>query len=365
MKRKTLGYLVAGLAVLAAVALALPAFKGTRAPEAVHTIRIGAPVVAGSTKTQTYFGSVGVARTKHLFEREFEKDGVKVEFVGFPNGPMVAQALANNQIDFAGHGDMISIIARAGGAKTRLILPSQRFANAYLVVPPGSSIRSVEDLRGKRVAYTKGNYIHLQTMRILEEHGLKESDIRSVNLAPAAVAAAVQAGQVDAAFANSDILLLVEKGLAKVAYSTRGRPDLGGRSGFIVREQFAQDNPDLTTRVVKVLVQASRYASDDQRREEVLGIWATGRSIGPLREENAGVPMAEIVSPLLDPFYVEGYRRTQADVENLGLLRGEPFDIAQWFDPTYLNRALKALGLEHYWTPQPVDHHQALTGGGA
>lgn len=354
MNRKHLGILVAGLAVLAVAALALPPLLHKRAPEAVHVIRIGAPVVSGTTSTQTYFGSVGVARVKHLFEREFEKDGIKVEFVGFPNGPMVAQALANNQIDFAGHGDMISIIARAGGAKTRLILPSQRFSNAYLVVPPGSPIHSVEDLRGKRVAYTKGNYIHLQTLRILEEHGLKESDIRSVNLAPAAVAAAVRAGQVDAVFANADILLLVEQGLARVAYSTRGRPDLGGRSAVLVRDQFATENPELTARVVKVLVQASRYASEEQRRDEVIDIWATGRAVGPLQTENEGVPMAEIVSPLLDPFYIEGYRRTEADVQKLGLLRGEPFEIEDWVDRTYLDKALKDLGLEHYWTPRPA-----------
>ena len=363
MKRSTLVVILVVLGLLAVAAVVAPSLL-RRQGGAVEVIRIGAPVVTGSTSTQTYFGAVGVARVKRLFEREFEADGIRVEFVGFPNGPMVAQALANNQIDFAGHGDMISIIARASGARTRLIMPSQRFANAYVVVPEDSPVRQLGDLRGKRVAYAKGNFIHLQALRILQEHDLGEGDIRSVSLSPSAATAALRAGQIDAVIANADILLLVNQGVGRVVYDTRERPELGARSAIVVREDFAAAHPVLTTRVVKVLVQAGRYASEEQRREGALGIWGTGRAVEPLRAEYEGAPMRDAVSPLLDPFIVEGYRRTQEDVAALGFLRGRTFDIETWFDRTYLDHALKSLGLETYWTARDAANRPIPPGAG-
>lgn len=332
--------------------LATLAGCGGTGDKSARVLRIGAPTVIGSTATQTYFGTVGIARTLRLFEREFSKDGIGVEFIGFSNAPMVAQALANDQIDFAGHGDMVSIIARSGGARTKMLLPSNRLHNAYAVVPASSPIRSITDLRGKRVAFAVGNLIHLQVIRILRAQGLDLSDVRVVNLAPAASAAALIAGRIDAAFGNADILRLVQQRQARILFDTRRHYEMSGRSAILVREEFSAQQPELTARAVRVLVEAARYGSDEGRREEVMKIWATGRAIEPLREDMRGETMRNALSPLLDPFIVDNYRRTQKDLQALGMLRGAPFDIAGWIDRSYLDRALKDLGLESYWTPR-------------
>lgn len=318
-----------------------------------RVIRIGAPAVAGSQ--QVYYGAMGLARAKGWIDREFARDGIRVEFVGFSSAAMVAQALANEQIDFAAQGDMISLISKAGGTDTRVILPSGRFSNAYLAVPAGSPIQSVADLRGRRVGYTKGNYVQLQALRILAAHGMTEQDIRAVNLSAHAAAAALAAGQIDAVFQGPDILLLREKGLARIVFDTRDKPEFTGQSSILVRSAFAQAHGDIVYRLVRVLVGASRYGSDEAHRTEALRIWSTGRPIGPLTEDYRGRPMREHLNPLLDPYIQARYERTQRDTDRLGLLRAPPVDVGAWFDRRYLDQALRQLGLRDFWTARDAD----------
>ena len=322
------------------------------AEEKPQVIRLGAPALHGDT--QGVWGATGVARARGMFEEEFAKDGITFQFPGFKGGgPMVGQALANGQIDFAGNGDMISIIGRSSGIKSRLLIPGSRLENAYLLVAPDSPIKSVSDLRGKKVAYFKGNYIQLQVIRILASQGMSEKDIRNVSLLGAAATNALRSGNIDAIFAGAESLESQSKGLTNVIYSTQGgSARLTAQSGILVREDFAQRYPEITRRVVKVLVKAAHWASDPANKDQLFAIWAKGgRSLATLEQDYSGRPIADRVSPLLDPFYVTQYQDTQKLVGELGLLRGAEFDVEQWFDPQPLQAALKELGLEHYWVP--------------
>lgn len=342
-----------GCWMLALLLIGGAAFAAEEKPE---VIRIGAPAITGNV--QGVWGATGVARAKGYFEEEFAQDGIRVEFPGFKGGgPMVGQALANGQIDFAGNGDMISLIGKSSGIKSKLITAGSRLENAYLLVRPDSPIKSIEDLRGKKIAYFKGNYIQLQVIRILANAGMTEKDIRNVSLLGAPATNALLNGNIDAIFSGSESLESQDKGLTKVIYSTRGgSARLTAQAGLLVSEDFAERYPRITERVVKVLVRAARWASDEANREEVFAIWAKGgRSPETLRADYEGRPLADRLSPLLDPFFVAQYEDTQKLVGELGLLRGGPVDIDQWFDRRYLDAALKELDLENYWVPLDAD----------
>jgi len=255
----------------------------------------------------------------------------------------------------------MSVIGRSAGLQTRLVLPSAKLANAYLAVPTKSSIKSIEDLRGKKVAYFKGNYIHLQVIRILAEHGMTEKDIRSIYLDPASTAPALLSGDVDAVFGAPDLLSLRDKGLARIVYSTRDKPALTAQSGLLVREEFAQKYPETTARIVKVIVRTAAWMSKPENRAEVFDLWTSDRALRNNVEEDYGVdrPLGDKVSPLMDEFYVARYQATLDQAEELGLLRGKKFDIEKWFDRRYLNAALKELKLENFW--QPLDANGVRT----
>ncbi|MGI4813801.1 MAG: ABC transporter substrate-binding protein [Janthinobacterium lividum] len=349
---------------LAALALCLVcAAPLAHAQTPLKVIRFGSPQI---TSNPALVGGmvVGLANYKGWLQDEFKRDGIRLEFDTFKGGaPVVGQALANKQLDFAAQGDLMSIIGHAAGLPTRLILPSVKLGNAYLAVPINSSIKSIHDLRGKRVSYFKGNFVHLQVLRILAQNGMAEKDLRSIYLDPPTSAAALVAGDVDAVFGGSELLALRDKGAAKIVYTTRGQSAvLTAQSGLIVRDEFARQYPEITQRVVNVLVKTAKWASDPANREQVFALWALdGQRRADLEEDFGDRPLSDRMSPLLDAFYVGHYINTQDQAAQLGLLRGPKFDIHQWIDPHFLNAALQAQGLEHYWVPLDASGARATT----
>ncbi|MDQ7969514.1 MAG: ABC transporter substrate-binding protein [Oxalicibacterium faecigallinarum] len=351
--------LISRLLIVMAMFTTMPLIVHAADAPALKTIRIGVPAVVANPKS--YWGTSGIARYKGWFEEEFAKEGIRVEYVGFKGGaPMVGQALANGQVDLAGQGDFLSIIGKSSGLKTKLVLPFGKLSNAYLAVSKKSGIRSVEDLRGKRVAYYKGNQIHLQALRILALHGMTEKDIKSIFLDPPTAASAIAAGEVDALFGSQETLTLRDRGVVDVVYSTNGRADLTAYNGLVATEKFIDHYPDILTRLVKVFVKAAKWADDPANRDEALKIWASGPTPSlNVKEDYADRPWSDRLSPLLDPLLVEHYKQTQEQIAGLGMLRGPKVNLDQWIDPTFVNAALKDLKLEGHWTPLPAEGRSA------
>jgi sulfonate transport system substrate-binding protein len=343
---------------LGALALSCVVARPAFAEAPPEVIRIGAPAVSGSQ--QSIMGAEGVARVKGWLEEEFHKEGTRVEFPGFHGGAAtVNQALANGQIDFAYSGDLMAIIGRSAGLRTRVILPCGKFENAYLAVPPTSTIASVKDLRGKRVAYLKGSYLHLQVIKILAANGMTESDLKSINLDYSTAAGALAGGDVDALFGGLETLVLRDRNIAKLVYSTRSQPpQLTGQAAVLVREEFADRYPQTTARLVKVWLKAADWSSVPAHRDDVLRIWASGsRTFEEMRDNYGDKPLVERLSPLLDPFLREQFRHTQELAFQIGLLRGAKIDMEQWFDPRYLDQGLRELGLQNRWVSLDAQGH--------
>lgn len=331
---------------LSLIASASPALAETPPKQ----IRLGGPSLSSAGNDYWGWGLLGIAHARGLFQEEFKNDDTELKFIGLNTVPMVGEALASSQLDFAGQGDLISLIGRSAGSKTRYILPVSKFTNAYLAVKSGSPIRSVADLKGKRVAYLKGNYIHLQVIRILAANGLTEKDVHQVSLDAATASAALGTGDVDATFGGADLLALRDSGLAEIVYTTRDdNPNATAQTGLIVRDEFATQYPETTARIVKVLVRAAAWGSDEANKESVYGPWWSYRLPAVIKEDTSDRPWSERASPLFDGFLVGQYQDTYRRAKELKLLRGKDFDLAQWMDRSFLDKALRDLNLEHRW----------------
>ena len=349
-RRSVLKQLAAGSAALLTLPLhgARAAATGNGQPA---TIRIGVaqpgignpPVFSGS--------SAAVAHAKGWVEEEFKADGIKVEWFFFKGaGPAVNEALTNQQLDFAFQGDLPAIVARAAGLKTKLVLATGVRSNIYLAVPPDSPIQSVKDLRGKRVAIFKGTNAQLPINRVLEANGLQERDLRSINLDQATTLAALSTKDIDAAFGNINLLRLRDKNAARIVYSSKGgSPIFTTQSHVLVTEEFAQQYPEITARVVKTFVKTSKWASDEVNREEVLRLWAkAGTPYEHWREDYEGQPLRVRINPNFDPFLIARYKDSVEQAYRFKLSRAR-VDVDQWIDQRYLQAALKELKLETYW----------------
>ena len=344
-------------ALVATFALAATAPFAVTAHAAPNVIRIGV-ATAGGGDPITWGGSPGgVARSQQWLEEEFKDSGTRIEWLFFKGaGPAVNEAMSNRQIDFAYQGDLPSLVGRSNGLDTRLLLASGTRNNLYLVVPPTSGIQSIKDLEGRKVAIFRGTNGHLVAVNVLAANGLTERDIRGVNLDTGSAQAAVVSGGVDAAFGGYEWFKLRDQGLVRVVYSTRGQdPAFTRQAALLVRGDFERTNPDAVQRVVDVFVRAARWASDEKNRDALFDIWArSGTPLASWQAEFEGQSLAERASPLLDPFVRGRYKAVVEDARRLKLIRRRVV-VDDWFEPRYLEAALKKQGLEDHWTAHDVN----------
>jgi sulfonate transport system substrate-binding protein len=358
MKSST-GLKVTALALLGlGIASAAPAFAEPL------TIRFGfAQVGVGNRQ----FGSgspAAIVHEKGLLEAEFKNDpDIKVEWSFFKGaGPAVNEALANDQLDFAQQGDLPAIVGRSNGLKTRIIVANSIRANIYLAVRKDSGIEKFEDLKGRKVAQFRGTNLQLATDKVLAAHGLTERDIRFINMDFATATAALVNGDIDAAFGQADYLALEKQDVARVVYTTRGDdPTFTRHAHVLVTEKFEREHPDLTARVVKVLVRAAAWSSDENNREAVFESWAkSGIPIETFRADFEGQTLKYRNTPLLDPFLIAAYRDQAERARQYRLLRGD-VSIDDWFEPKYVDRAIAELGLQNYWPRYDAKGQQVAT----
>ena len=342
-------------------ALALTCAAALAAAQTPSVVRIGVATGGVGTPPRTGSSTVGLVNAQGLLEREFAPDGIKIEWIFFKGaGPAVNEALVNHQLDFAWQGDLPSIVHRAGGVKTRIVLGSGVRNGLYLGVPPDSHIATIEDLRGKRVAVFKGTNLHLAAVRALAAHGLKESDLKLINLDTAGAQAALTTRDIDAAFGYVELFVLRDKGVAKVVWSAaRDSYRFTRQTVLLVADDFATRQPQIVQRVVDTIVRTARVYSDESQREEVFAQW--GKAELPekyWREDFIGQPLRVRLSPLLDPFLVARYKDASDEAFRLKLTRSKP-EIDSWFDRRFLNAALKAQHLEGYWPDYAADGNLA------
>ncbi|WP_417283237.1 ABC transporter substrate-binding protein [Comamonas sp.] len=316
-----------------------------------QVIRIGV-ATAGGGEPITWGGSPGgVLRANQWLEEAFKDSGSRVEWLFFKGaGPAVNEALSNKQIDFAYQGDLPSIVGRANGLKTKLLLASGVRNNLYVVAPSQSDLKSIEDLKGRKVSIFRGTNGHLVAINALGSVGLSERDLKVVNLDTGSSQAALVSSGVDAAFGGYEWFKVRDKGLAKVIYSTQGQdPALTRQASLLVREDFEKENPEQVQKVVDQFVRAANWSSDEKNRTELFQIWArSGTPVASWEAELDRQSLAVRNSPLLDEFLVARYKAVSSDAAKLKLIR-RPVALEGWFEPRYLQTALKQQGLEKRW----------------
>lgn len=124
---------------------------------------------------------------------------VKVTWSLFPAGPPLLEALNAGAVDIGAVGETPPIFAQAAGAPLLYVAQqSGSGAGSAVIVPADSPLKKPEDLKGKKIAFTKASSAHLLTIRALEKYGLQYSDITPALLAPPDARAAFQGGSVDA-----------------------------------------------------------------------------------------------------------------------------------------------------------------------
>jgi sulfonate transport system substrate-binding protein len=145
------------------------------------------------------YGKLVLLKSRGTLEPRLKALGYEVKWTEFQFGPPLLEAINVGAIDFGNTGETPPVFAQAAGAPIRYVAyepPAQR--GEAILVQKDSPLKSVADLKGKKVAVAKGSNAHYLLVKALEKAGVKYEDITPAFLAPADARAAFESGAVDA-----------------------------------------------------------------------------------------------------------------------------------------------------------------------
>jgi sulfonate transport system substrate-binding protein len=190
-------------------------------------------------------------KTHGTLEKKLAPLHVDVKWLEFAAGPQLLEGLNLGSIDFGYVGEVPPIFALAAGAPlvyTAYELPTPEAEG--ILVPKDSPIRTIADLKGKKVAFNKGSDVHWLVVKALEDAGLKYTDIQPAYLAPADARAAFQNGAIDAWAIWDPFFVAAQRQLgARVLTTAKGI--VNRHQYFVSTRSFSEKNPE----VVKILMQ--------------------------------------------------------------------------------------------------------------
>ncbi|NEU60287.1 aliphatic sulfonate ABC transporter substrate-binding protein [Paenibacillus sp. ALJ109b] len=223
-------------------------------------------------------GLFGKAREEKWFEQEFEKTGAKVEWIEFQSGPPMTEAIASNKLDIASLGNMPIIAAQAANIPFKIVsqvLDGKN--NVAIIVPAGSTAQSLSDLKGKKIAVTKGSNAYNFLYRGLEKSGLTDKDFEIIQLQPDETQSAFETGSVDA-WATWDPYITLNTLTGKGKVLSDGE-QLGvlSPSFTIAGTGFAEEHPELVTLYLKVVNKALKWESEHET--EAIDRYAAERNV--------------------------------------------------------------------------------------
>jgi sulfonate transport system substrate-binding protein len=213
-----------------------------------------------------------ILKQKGLLEKEFAKDGIGVVWVQSAGSNKALEFLNAGSIDFGSTAGSAALVARINGNPIKSIYVFSRPEWTALVTTRDSGIATVADLKGKRVAVTRGTDPHIFLVRALLDAGLSEKDITPVLLQHADGKTALIRGDVDA-WAGLDPMMAqaeIEDG-ARLFFR---KPDANTWGILNVREQFLKDYPDVVRRVLAVYEEARKYsvANYDELKKSFIAV---------------------------------------------------------------------------------------------
>lgn len=226
-------------------------------------------------------GALVIVRRQALFEALFAPQ--PVQWVEFGSGPPMLEALNAGAIDFGATGDTPPIFAQAAGTDLVYVGAQPLVGdNQAILVRDDGPIRSLLDLKGRRVAFTRGSSAHNVVLRALERAGLTPGDIQPVPLAPPDAASAFRTGAVDA-WAIWDPFLAIAQQDPAARVLVQGTDVAPSNTFFLARRAWATRYPEQVVAMLRAINRAAEWAAVNPEPLAVLMSEVTGVPIAAQR----------------------------------------------------------------------------------
>jgi len=244
-RRRLLAATLAGAAV--------PAHHGAWAQTARRVLRVGHQK-----------GWLSILKSRGTLETRLAPLGVGVAWTEFNAGPVQLEALNVGAIDFGDVGEAPPIFAQAAGAPLVYVgatVPRPRLE--AILVPKRSPIRTVADLKGRRIGYNKGSNVQFFLAKLLEKNGLAYTDVQHIHLPPPDARAAFEKGVLDAWVIWDPFLAAAQKTLdAQLLVDASGV--VNNRGYYFSSRDFATRNADVLKIAIQEINAIDSWAAKNQ-----------------------------------------------------------------------------------------------------
>jgi len=206
------------------------------------------------------YGTLNLLKAKGYLEEELKSKGLSVQWIPFVAGPQLLEALNAGSVDLGSTGEAPPIFAQAAGAPLLYVghEPSNPKGEGILVLN-NSPIKTVADLKGKKIALNKGSNVHYFLVKALEAAGLKYSDVKVVFLTPGDARPAFEQGSVDA-WAIWDPFYTSAKRALNARVLKDGQGLVANREFYLASKSFVQQYPDQLKLVLETLNKLDSWA---------------------------------------------------------------------------------------------------------
>jgi len=315
-----------GLILIMVGLLAGCAAKATEKPK---TINIG---------IQQSLSPFWIAKDQGLFEEAFEKEGIKIKWTEFQSGPPQFEGLAANKLDFSQVGNTPVVAGQAAGVKFKEIaLAGDGLKGNGILVQKGSKIKTIKDLKGKKIAVAKGSSGFGFLYKILEHASISPEDVEIIQLQPDEALPAFESGKVDAWSIWEPFLSLETLQNDAVILANGETINTVSPAFTLVRTGFSEAHPEYVEKFLKVYDKAVRYQIENE--EEAIDIYAKLRGLDKKVIKN----VLDNTKPLNEPIeqsIIEAQQET-ADVQYRLKAIDKKIDVSEVVDNQYIEKIVK------------------------
>lgn len=284
MKRRE--FLQLSLATAASAALS----RGAQAQADSKEIRIG----------YQKNGVLVITRQREALENHFKPQGVSVKWVEFSSGPPMMEAMNVGSVDYGAVGDSPPIFAQAAGAAIVYAAAQPIINGSGILVPQNSAIKTIADLKGKRVGFTKGSSAHNVVIQTLEKAGLTYNDITPVYLTPPDAGPAFANGGIDAwAIWDPYFAIAETKQNGRILINTS---DVTKTNAFyIANRDFANKHGALLQQIVDVTTSSAKWAEahPDEVAKSLAAVTGVPLDIQTIAARRAGFSVGPVTDDVV------------------------------------------------------------------
>lgn len=219
-----------------------------------------------------------VMKQHQSLEKEFQKDGIKINWVSINSGAQQAQAMAAGSLDVSAVMNTASLLmANGAGNKVLVATGVARPTQVFAVVGKAGQQMKIEDLKGKKVAGPKGTVLHQVLVAALKSKGMSINDVEFIQMDPGKAYAALMGKHVDAALLAASLIIKSNQAGAKTLVTADGL--VNPLLVMAVSEKFAKENSALLERIVKVHRQTTKWIYENYDQAIAMGAKEAGVSL--------------------------------------------------------------------------------------